>query len=136
MRGFEQLFVVVDALDECADNNRDDFLEMMARLQACGANILITSREHVSDYVRTPRLVDVQRIDIRANGEDLAKYVGSCIKKQTRLANIVRKEPSLRQEIVAAIVKSCQGMYVLFINMPQQYQWFYVFTGFLWRDYR
>ncbi|KAJ7109047.1 ankyrin repeat-containing domain protein, partial [Mycena crocata] len=113
IRGFEKTFVVVDALDECGDNNRDDFLEMMARLQVSGANIIITSREHVSDHLATSALVDVQRIGIHADSEDLAKYVEGCMQKQTRLANILRKDPSLRQEIVTTITESCEGMFLV-----------------------
>ncbi|KAJ7145178.1 hypothetical protein C8R43DRAFT_1070316 [Mycena crocata] len=111
MRGFEQAFVVVDALDECAEANRDIFLEMMARLQASGANILITSREHVYDHITTSALNDVERVDIRADPEDLAKYVAGCMQKQTRLANIV--SPSLRQDIVTTITDSCEGMFLM-----------------------
>ncbi|KAJ7078380.1 ankyrin repeat-containing domain protein [Mycena crocata] len=86
---------------------------MMARLQVFGANILITSREHVYDHLTTSGLFNVQRIDIRADPEDLAKYVEGCMQKQTRLANIVRKEPSLRQDIVNTIVGSCDGMFLV-----------------------
>ncbi|KAJ7109056.1 hypothetical protein C8R43DRAFT_905027, partial [Mycena crocata] len=42
LRGFKQTFLVFDALDECAEENRDAFLKMIVRLQNFGANIAIT----------------------------------------------------------------------------------------------
>ncbi|KAJ7434164.1 hypothetical protein FB451DRAFT_945054, partial [Mycena latifolia] len=110
MKGFKEVFVVIDALDECAQEHRDAFLRMMAHLQASGANILITSRDHVADYVNvSSRLVDVQRIEIE-NTEDITHYVRTCMEEQTRLAALVRSKPELSQEIVTEVVRSCEGM--------------------------
>ncbi|KAJ7484361.1 ankyrin repeat-containing domain protein, partial [Mycena latifolia] len=111
MRGFKKVFFVIDALDECAPENRDAFLKMMGSLQASGANILITSRDHVSDYV-TSGVVAIRRIDIK-NTEDIASYIQTCLEKQTHLTAIVRSKPGLSQKIVTAIVKSSEGMFLL-----------------------
>ncbi|KAJ7164796.1 hypothetical protein C8R43DRAFT_864446, partial [Mycena crocata] len=113
MRGFERAFIVVDALDECAEENRDGFLRMMSRLQESGANIIITGRDHVSEYVATSALVDIQQIQICARPEDITKYVLAYMEEQTRLASVLRKQPSLRDEIVSLIAKSCQGMFLM-----------------------
>ncbi|KAJ7109040.1 hypothetical protein C8R43DRAFT_1139716 [Mycena crocata] len=113
IQGFKRVFIVIDALDEYSEDNRQDFLEMMACLQRLGANIIITSRDHISDHVNGSGLVNIQRIDIRATTEDITMYVQTYMEKQTHMARILRKEPSLRQEIVNTVVQSCQGMFLL-----------------------
>ncbi|KAJ7884781.1 Pfs, NACHT and ankyrin domain protein [Mycena olivaceomarginata] len=113
MGRFEKVFIVIDALDECAEKYRARILQIMAGLQLSRANILITSRKNVSDHISTARLVDVQRINIDGNDEDIMKYVSTCIKEQTTLAEIIGKDPSLGEEIVQKIVKSCQGMFLM-----------------------
>ncbi|KAJ7109031.1 hypothetical protein C8R43DRAFT_904990 [Mycena crocata] len=111
-RGFKQVFIVVDALDECTEENRAPFLRVMARLQASGANIIITGRNHVYDYINNSGLIDIQQIDVRADPEDIAKYVRACMKRP-HMACVLRKAPSLQQEIVTTVVESCQGMFLI-----------------------
>ncbi len=115
-REFSKVFIVIDALDECAESNRDTFLEIVADLQTSGANVLITSRDHICDSITHSKLVGVQRIDIRGSTDDIAKFLNARLTKQRRLAQIIKNRASLHKEIVAAIVDSCQGMYVLFIG--------------------
>ena len=115
-REFAKVFIVIDALDECAENNRDTFLETVAHLQTSGANVLITSRDHVCDSITHSKLVGVQRIDIRGSTDDITKFLNARLTKQRRMARIIKNRPSLHKEIVTAIVDSCQGMYMLFIR--------------------
>ncbi|KAF8147678.1 ankyrin repeat-containing domain protein [Crassisporium funariophilum] len=110
---FNKVFIVVDALDECAEKNRDTVLELLAHLQISGANILVTSRDHIYDSIAESELVDVQRVDIRGSTEDITLYVKARLLKQKRLARIIRTQPALRDEIITSIVASCDGMFLM-----------------------
>ncbi|KAF8327084.1 ankyrin repeat-containing domain protein [Amanita rubescens] len=112
-REFAKVFIVIDALDECAENNRDTFLDIVADLQTSGANVLITSRDHVCDSITHSKLVGVQRVDIRGSKDDITKFLNARLTNQRRLARIIKNHPSLRKEIVTAIVDSCQGMFLM-----------------------
>ncbi|KAJ7164799.1 ankyrin repeat-containing domain protein [Mycena crocata] len=113
MRAFEQVFVVVDALDECAETNRNVFLRMMAHLQTSGASIIVTGRDHVSEYITKSGSVDIQRIEIRASPEDITKYVQDTLVEPTRLGSVLQRHVSLRDEIIKTIAESSQGMFLL-----------------------
>ncbi|GLB45326.1 hypothetical protein LshimejAT787_2100860 [Lyophyllum shimeji] len=115
-QNFARVFVVVDALDECAESCRDAVLGMMADLLTAGANVLITSRNHLDEFISS-NLGNIGRIDIRAIHDDIARYLEARLNEQRRLAAIIGHHPSLRAEIVTAIADSCQGMYVESIKL-------------------
>ncbi|GLB45329.1 hypothetical protein LshimejAT787_2100890 [Lyophyllum shimeji] len=115
-QNFARVFVVVDALDECAESCRDAVLGMMADLLAAGANVLITSRNHLDEFISS-KLGNIGRIDIRATHDDIGRYLEARLNEQRRLAAIIGHHPSLRAEIMTAIPDSCQGMYVESIKL-------------------
>lgn len=112
LQEFGNVYIVVDALDECAENNQDAVLEFMAGLQSSGANVLVTSRDHLYEIIMHSKLADLQRINIRGATEDIARYVEARLDEPKRLTRVIGTRPSLRTEIVTAITNSCQGMYV------------------------
>lgn len=103
-----QVFILVDALDECSIRGRcrDLFLDELFLLQAqtkASVNILATTR-----FV--PDIVDCfsthPRLEIRAHREDIERYL------DTRMPEIAcaRQRPKLQGQIKAKITDSVDGM--------------------------
>ncbi|KAF8058978.1 hypothetical protein FPV67DRAFT_1521642 [Lyophyllum atratum] len=111
IRDFKKAFIIIDALDECAASDRRTVLNILSGLRRSGANILITSRENVGEDLGYSDLANAQRIDILASSSDITAYVNAHL--ETRLARIIKKMPSLRDEILRVIVGACKGMFLL-----------------------
>ena len=101
---FKNMFVVVDALDEYASNSLDELLECIQTLSP-QANCFLTSRPNI--YVN---MNDVVHLTIRADVADIEGYLTSSIAQSSTLANLVRKEPTLKNQIVETVVEKANGM--------------------------
>jgi len=110
---FDRVFVVLDALDECAESNgcRDLVLSELAKLKR--VNIMVTSRPHVGigDFIDS-----FVRLDIRADDEDLCKYVDGCIDRNPRLIKHIKEHTGLREDIRSTIVRRARGMFVVSVS--------------------
>ena len=99
MNEFPLVFLVFDALDECEDAaGKEALYRLIKTLRRDNVRIMITSRQ--------PPPVDLgplSTITIRARDSDIATYVGIEL-RDTRI------KTSLKEEIVANIVSSAQGM--------------------------
>jgi hypothetical protein len=107
---FSRVFILVDALDECSGGSQDwsgsDFLSELCNLPEM-ASTLITSR-HNDDLARDfPNSVTLP-IEARAN--DLELYIKGRLKKERRLLQILRRDPTLEKEIVETIVRKADQM--------------------------
>ena len=107
---FSSVFLVLDALDECLeeDGTRTELIAEIKKLHT--TRILITSRPHIMDIERdfehTPRL------DIHANDEDVRHYLTGRIKKLSRLKRCIDVDLALEEEITNTIVQNVKGMCV------------------------
>lgn len=105
---YKQVFVVLDALDECQDHNghRSRLLEELQKIP--GVKMMITSRPHVdiSDH-----LPDVIWLEVRASDEDLCKYVDGRMSRD-RLAKHVKGHKDLQDDIRNVVVRNANGIYV------------------------
>jgi hypothetical protein len=101
-------FVIVDALDECSESNRtrESFLTEIRKLQP-SIHLLITSR-HISTIER--EFEKAARVEIRANDEDVGRYLECQIESDGRLVRLVKADPSLKATIVNTIVEDTKGM--------------------------
>lgn len=106
---FKRLFVVVDALDECDDIDgcRESLLTELQNLG--NINLMITSRPHIG--IDDP-VIKILQLEIRANDEDLGKYVDGRIKRQARLAKHAREHANLQEDIRRTIIETARGMCV------------------------
>lgn len=106
--GFSKVFIVVDALDECAESNgtRMNFLTKIRRLLP-DVHLLITSR-HIPSIER--ELERAAHVEIRASNEDVARYLGGRIGREHRLVRHVRADPALQKTIINTIVEKAKGM--------------------------
>lgn len=110
-KDFNDVYIFVDALDECPELSRDALLLRLQQFSHLGrTRLLLTSRLNID--IR-PSLHNVSRIEIAASALDLEAYVRSEIQKSSRLALFVRREPELKQEIVDSVIGKAHGMFLL-----------------------
>lgn len=102
---FESVFVVVDALDECPDDQTRS--QLVSTLNSFPVSLLFTSRPHPSiDQL----LGGCTRQDIIADKHDLWIY---CEERFT-LSRVGRLcSPDSKQEILNQVVQKAEGMWVI-----------------------
>ena len=108
VRHFSNVFILVDALDECSESNgtRDSFLAEIRKLQPT-IHLWVTSRhiasiEHVFEKAAC--------LEIRANDEDVRKYLECRSVSVPQLVRHIKKDPTLQATIINAIVEKAKGM--------------------------
>jgi hypothetical protein len=108
--GFKPFHVVVDALDECADSE-DDALRFISAVRSLGSQVKLLCTSRFSTLLEN-YFSSAEKIKISAQSEDIGIFLDAQIQQQPGLARHVRVEPSLRDEIIAAITGESHGMYV------------------------
>jgi hypothetical protein len=105
IRSYSKVFVVVDALDECVDD--ETRMVLLTALKDLPVNLFVTSRYSLT----TERKFDgAERLDIRAHDNDVRRYVENRILCEDRLARHVKADPSLQDDIINKVVDSAKGM--------------------------
>ncbi|KAK4165515.1 ankyrin repeat-containing domain protein [Cladorrhinum sp. PSN259] len=108
VREFSQVFVVVDALDDCIASCRKAFVRELRKLQARYAvNIFATSR-YAADL--TGQFHDAVQLDILTADEDLRAFVAE---NMPRLPSFVRASDVLQAEILSKVVSSANRSFLL-----------------------
>lgn len=104
---YSKIFVVVDALDECAESNRSVLLKELRALQPT-LNLLVTSRflDSISNNFE-----GATRLEISASAEDVQTYVIRRISREQRLWRLVGEDAALRKAIVETVVGNSKKMY-------------------------
>jgi len=101
VRAYSKVFIVVDALDECPEDNRVNLLDELRSLPKA-VNLMVTSR-YLSSIAR--EFQGAIRLDIRANDQDVRRYV------KGRIVRAPRQHLKVLQEsIVNKIVENVRGM--------------------------
>lgn len=105
--GFQRVYIVVDALDECADNDgmRNTLVRSLRCIQEGGnTQILCTSRP-------TPSIERLFRDDpvlrIRAQKEDVMRFV---VGQTSRFADCIVRDEGLTKDVQVAIVEASGEM--------------------------
>jgi hypothetical protein len=104
---FSKVFLVVDGLDECPEHERHILLQPLAD-RNINLNLMVTSQPHISP--ESFSFADLETLDIHAMPEDIRKYVDTQIKFSTQLSQAIRKQPSLKEEILSKITENAGGM--------------------------
>ncbi|KAH6973695.1 hypothetical protein BKA56DRAFT_676360 [Ilyonectria sp. MPI-CAGE-AT-0026] len=108
---FKIFHVVVDALDECAESE-EDAIRFISVVSSLGSQVrlLCTSRfsSTFDGYFK-----DSERLEISAQKRDIRMFLDSHISQQHRLSRHVRADPSLKEDIIGAIIEESQGMFLL-----------------------
>jgi ankyrin repeat domain-containing protein 50 len=103
----ERVFMVIDALDECPESKRREFLRELNRLPS-KINLFLTSR----DDTKISPLV-AQEVIIRASDDDAHRYVESCLEEENdnpRLGYHLQVEPLLREGIIKKVTQRADRM--------------------------
>lgn len=105
---FSKVFIIVDALDECSEDNnrRANLLDALLSLPK-NVKLLVTSRPLPTIEID---LEGIARLDIRADDKDVRMYVKGRIPREKRLARHIGKDPDLGETLVETIVNSAKGM--------------------------
>ena len=105
-RSHHEVCVVVDAIDECSEQVRNDIVLGLKALPDT-TRILITTRpihEITRLFPGSPKL------EIRATEFDLTKYITTRIANNPRLARHVQSNTTLEQEICTQVILKADGM--------------------------
>ena len=105
---FSKVLIVIDALDECIDDDgtRQGLLKELYKLES-KACLLITSRDLPSIQ---RRLHGAGRLDIESSNNDIRNYLDEQIRNSERIGLYVKKHPDLHELIVKTITNKARGM--------------------------
>ncbi len=103
---YSEVFVVVDALDECDAKEWCPIISELRHMQSLlpALKLLITFRPHVTI---TEDFTEAATMEICADSWDLEHYVNEQI---PNLSKHVEENVSLREEVIQGIVKAADGM--------------------------
>jgi hypothetical protein len=109
-RPLSKFFIVIDALDEChSDKTACNLLEDLQTLGPA-MRLLVTARPHIISVKQ--RYEDAVVLKIRADDEDIKKFLQGQIEKEPKLKTRITKDPALGVLIKTTIVQKVKGMYV------------------------
>jgi hypothetical protein len=108
--GTSNVYVVVDALDECLERDQG---YLITELRSLGGaiHLMVTSRPLLSIE---QLFHHATRLDILANDTDVRKYIKDRIAHEYRLVLHVNTDRALREIIIEKIATNVKGMYVSF----------------------
>lgn len=108
IRSCAKVFIVVDALDECPEDNgvRQHILTEL-RSMAVTVKLMFTSR-YLTAIER--ELQGAIRLDIQADEDDIRLYVKGRISREHRLMRHIQADSGLRDDIENTIVDKARGM--------------------------
>jgi hypothetical protein len=106
---FSKVYIVVDALDECneADKTRSSLLIQLRSL-AKHVQLFFTSRP----LGEIESLRDAAIFKIRAQEDDMRKYLSAKIQQEGHLTELCTKHRDLKEEILDKIIAKADGMLV------------------------
>ena len=110
-------FLMIDALDECPTEERKLFFETFVQGSLpSNLNLLITSRKEPDiNAVLSPSFSRTICIENAVIDADVKVYVGKAIIRDAKLS---RWKPTIREEILNAVVEGSHGMYGLSFDPP------------------
>ncbi|KAL4914797.1 hypothetical protein BDW62DRAFT_189810 [Aspergillus aurantiobrunneus] len=104
---FSKYFIILDALDESGDREGRILSTIMDMQNHHQIHLLATSR-HIAEI--TAKFGNSLHLEIRAKGDDVEKYLQSCI---TRLPSFVRRSSDLQKEVISRTTNAVDGMFLL-----------------------
>ena len=118
VRQFSQVYLMVDALDECAkvdgerNTNRHSFVRELKKLQSStdgSLHLLITSRP-LPDIGQD--LEGAAKLEICASNDDITTYVNWKISDSETLTLYTNEDLTLKKEINDSLLEKCHDVYV------------------------
>ena len=106
---FSEVYIIIDALDECTEvYGINNFLPEIRKLLP-NIHLLVTSR-FVSNIER--EFAEASRLEIRANETDIRDYIEARIAAQPQMMRHIEADPTLRNALLDTIIQKADGMYV------------------------
>jgi Cdc6-like AAA superfamily ATPase len=104
---YSRVYVVIDALDECSDQDgtRSQLLDFCRSLQGQMDLRLMATSRHIPDIVDKFR--NIPQLEVRASDTDVKRYV---IGQTSRLANCIQRDNDLQELMQGKIVDAVDGM--------------------------
>ncbi|KAK0218438.1 hypothetical protein EDD85DRAFT_353903 [Armillaria nabsnona] len=110
---WNRMFIVIDALDECARKNRGDSIAAIRKLAPAGSkiSIFVTSRaeQDIVDVLNSVPAISLVK-ETKSVKEDIGRVIENKMKTRLRLA---RLEESLRFDIASTLLEKSNGMFRL-----------------------
>ncbi|KAL8910654.1 MAG: hypothetical protein Q9171_004070 [Xanthocarpia ochracea] len=105
---YPTVHAVIDALDECQDGTRHQFLAKLRDLQAGSDIRLMATARFIPDIENAFR--GALRLKVRASKEDVKRFVAGQI---YRLPRCIQRDPTLQDLLQEKIVDAVDGMFLL-----------------------
>jgi hypothetical protein len=102
------VYIVIDALDECQDDSRRQFLAKLRDLQAMRDIRLIITSRFIPEIIASFK--EALQLEVRASKEDVKHFVDGQI---YRLPKCIQTDPALQIIVQDKIVERVDGMYAL-----------------------
>lgn len=115
---FGQVFLVLDALDECTNDQREGLLGFLHYIMSSGGGdqsnvkVLITSRQE-QDIRQALMSFPIVEIEARKVKADIKSYVMAKVDQYLQNGALRLRDKSLKDKIITALVNRAGGMYVM-----------------------
>ena len=107
---FSAVFIVLDAFDECGDEERETLVNYLLQFQKAGFKIYIASRLHLRDGLVESFGMAGGTIEINANPTDVEKYVKETLKNRL-IAN------ALKDKILKVVIAAGAREYGKYLSL-------------------
>ncbi|KAK3692985.1 ankyrin repeat-containing domain protein [Podospora appendiculata] len=107
LANMQPTFIVIDAMDECAEDYRNGIFAILESLQAAGVHVFVTARPHI-EYLEYPE----NGLEIQAHEEDIRRLFQFRLQGKGNAAMRRIMTASVQEEIVSAIVAKADGMFL------------------------
>ncbi|KAJ7035270.1 hypothetical protein C8F04DRAFT_955187 [Mycena alexandri] len=107
LKVFSQVFIIVDAMDEYPEFQREILLQHLA-VMGSNVNLMITSRPNIAP--ESASFPNLETLDIQAAPGDIQLYINAQIESSPHLSRHIRRKPELREEILTKVMDTADGM--------------------------
>ncbi|KAI0544531.1 ankyrin repeat-containing domain protein [Xylaria curta] len=107
---FDQLYIIVDGLDECGDEVRI-VVQTLSRLSQDGDHITMALLSRNELYIRETLEQKFEHMEVEAHTEDVELYVAAELERRITSRELRLRDMSLRGEIILQLVKGARGMF-------------------------
>ncbi|KAI0405874.1 ankyrin repeat-containing domain protein [Xylaria palmicola] len=107
---FDQLYIIVDGLDECGDE-ADIVVQTLSRLSQDDDHITMALLSRDELYIREHLEQKFVHMEIEAHTEDVELYVAAELEQRIASKKLRLRDVSLRDEIILQLVKGARGMF-------------------------
>lgn len=106
-RKLTNIFIVLDALDECPEKEDTRTKVLNALRSLHGLRLMVTGRPHISSVMA--KLGEISQLEIHASDEDVGMYIEKRITSNENLIQLCRQNSNLREIIKSTVIKKASG---------------------------